>query len=923
MSAAIPFFGTGRAVIISEDSVLHISEDTLKRVLLDSLKINSKDTLSVRNSLKTDSLRRDSVSKPKSGFDAIVNYTAKDSLVLYGNNWGYLYGESEVKYQDITLKSEKISINMDSNLVHASYGLDSIGKEFGYPVFSEKGSEYEAKTINYNFKTKKGYIRNVVTQQGEGYIVAGRAKKTEDDAFFMREGRYTTCDLHDHPHFYIALTKAKVRPKKNVVTGPAYLVIEDLPIPFIGLPFGFFPFTDKYSSGVIMPSFGTEMARGYNLREGGYYFAMNDNMDLALTGDIYTKGSWGVNAASKYIKRYKYSGNFSLSYLVTKTGDAGIDETKLKDTRISWTHSQDSKANAYRTLSASVNYSTSQYNRNNLSTLYTPESTVNTKSSTVNMTQRFPNSPWTISGSMSVNQISSDSSISVTLPNMVVTMSRIAPFKRKEAVGSERWYEKIQLSYTGDLRNSVTTKEDKLFESNLQKDWRKAMKHTVPVSATYSAFNYLNITPALNYTERWYTRKIMKDWDASRNALVASDTTYGFNRVYDYNLSLSLQTKLYGMYKPLIASDKIQAIRHVFTPSVSFTYSPSFADPTYGYYEKYAYYDSDGNKTYSYYSPYSSEIFGVPSAQKTNMISFQFDNNVEMKVKSDKDSTGFKKISLIDQLGISFSYNAAADSFKWSNITTNLRLKLSKSLTVNLNSTFDPYLYDGLDSNGRITTNPDDVVRLRRVDKLRVTNHAGIGRLQRTGFSISPSINQDTFKKWFGKETDGDKKKDQANNTPKNSSDAEEGTERKSMFEHKKDEGEYDADGYLKNAVKWSLGISYSVNYAYNTSRIDVSGKRFEYKRDLTHNLSFNGNIQPTKNWNFSFNSSYDFDAGKIAYMNCTLSRDLHCWNISASFIPVGPYKSYYVSIRASSSLLQDLKYESRGRSSSYDPSWD
>lgn len=913
---SVPFLGASHSFTDRDASVrsarIKESQDSVISIKVDSTRA------------KTDSLPADSTKK-KGVLDAVVDYTANDSIVLTAGNWGYLYGDGEVKYTTITLKAENIAMNMDSSVVAASYGLDSIGEEFGYPVFSDGGTEYESKTMKYNFKTKKGYSRHTITEQGEGYVVADQAKKTADDAFFMQGGKYTTCDDHDHPHFYLALTKAKVKPQKNIVTGPAYLVIEDLPIPFIGLPFGYFPFSEKYSSGVIMPSPGDEMERGFFLRDGGYYFAINDNIDLALTGEIYTKGSWGLNARSSYKKRYKYSGSFNIGYLATKTGDKGLPDYSLnKASKISWTHSQDPKANMYRTLSASVNFSTNSYDRSQLNSLYNATlSTQATASSTVNLTQRLPNSPWSFSASMSVNQNLKDSSVSMTLPNMTITMSRLAPFKRKEAIGPERWYEKIQMSYSGEIRNSIKTKEDKLLKSSFN-DWEHAMKHSIPISATFSAFNYLNITPSFNYTERWYTQKFDRKWDPIQQR-IEKDTTGGFHRVYDFNAAISMQTKLYGFFTPVFSKSTV--IRHVFTPSVSLSYAPDFSDPRFGYYNKYYYYDANGDLKPQLYGYYEGAMFGTPGSGKQGVINFDFQNNIEMKYAT---ADTLKKVSLIDNLGIGFSYNMMADSMKWSDIATNIRLKLSKSMTVNLNMNFDTYAYDFTrDSNGNIITDKDSnkPTGLTRVNKLRISHGKGFGRLRSVGYSLSPSINQDTFKKWFGGGSDEKEKAKKPESSAEDDDllgedlEGDQSQERKSMFEKKKDDGEYDADGYTKNSVKWSLSAQYSFNYAYNTSSINEKTREYNYK--LTHNLGFSGSIQPTKNWSFNFSSGYDFENKAITYLNCNLTRNLHCWAITASFIPVGFYKSYFISLRANSSMLQDLKYEKRGRSSSYDPAWD
>lgn len=858
-----------------------------------------------------DTIVSDTLTKKKDGLDAPVDYSAKDSIVFTVGNWGYLYGESKVDYETMEIQAENISMNMDSSIVHATFGLDSIGKEFGYPIFKSDNSEYEMKTASYNFKTQKGYSRNAITQEGDGYVVADRSKRNEDGSFFVCDGKYTTCDHHDHPHFYLMMTKAKVRPGKDVISGPAYLVIEDLPLP-LAIPFGFMPFSKSYSSGILMPSIGDDMDRGFNLRNGGYYLALSEYMDLALTGEIYTKGSWGLGARSNYRKRYRYSGNFNLSYLYTKYGDRYVPETfsEARDFSLNWTHTQDPKANMYRTLSASVNYQTSSYNRYNIEGLYGNNgygNTENTRSSTVTLTQTFPNSPFSISGSVSASQRTKDSTISLTLPNLAITMSRIYPFKRKQAVGSDKWYEKIQFSYSGNLQNSITIRSDSLFKVGMDR-WKTGMKHTIPVSATFTLFNYLNVTPSLTYTERWYTRKVLQKWDPEKMRHVDAETINEFSRAYDFNFNVALQTKLYGFYEPMFKIGKLQKIRHVFTPQITFGGNPDFSNPIYGAYKTYEYLDADGIMRTETYSPYRHEIFGPPSRGKQGGIGFNFDNNVEMKVGTDNDST--KIVSLIDNLNINFSYNMVADSLKWSDINASLRLKLSKTLTINLNATFDPYTY----------TYDEKTDRGIKVDKLRISQGKGFGRLSRTGYSVSPSINQDTFKKLFGKGSSSNSESDKKNETDSEEDEDDENKPRKSLFAKDDDGGEYDADGYIKNEIKWNVNFNYSMSYGYDYARF--SRENLEYKRKLTHNLSFSGAIQPTKNWSFNFTSSYDFETKEIVYMNCTLSRNLHCWTLSASFIPIGPYTSYYVSLRVNSSVLQDLKYEQRSRQSSYDPQW-
>jgi len=672
-----------------------------------------------------------------------------------------------------------------------------------------------------------------------------------------------------------------------------------------------------------MPSYGDEMERGFYLQNGGYYFAINDYVDLALTGDIYTKGSWGLSARSNYIKRYKFRGNINASYMNTIIGDKGLKDipgqfSESKDFRINWTHSQDPKANMYRTISASVNFSTSRANLNDLSRLYSRDASNNTKSSSVNITQRFPDSPWSLSASMNINQVSRDSTISATLPNISITMNRIYPFKRKKMVGAERWYEKISMSYSGEFRNSVNAiKENRFFKSNLIKDWQNGMQHRIPVSATFSLFDVIQISPSFNYTERWYTGAIKEAWDPIGKRNVVVDTINGFKRVYDYSASLSANTKLYGMYVPWkIFGDKVRAIRHVFSPSISLSYKPDFGDPRFGFYEKYTYRNEYGEDVVYSYSPYSKMMFGTASAGQSGSIGFDFKNNLEMKIKSDKDSTGFKKISLIDDLGINFSHNMMADSMKWSNINTNVRLKLTKSYTLSLNATWDPYTYQ-LDQNG----NP------KRVDKLRISNGKGFGRLMNTGTSFSYSINQDTFKKLFSKKDEADDGKEGNDDTNTDLPDdgtmgrnPNEGGPNRSVFAQGENSiGEFDDDGYLKNEIQWNLQFNYSVRYGYNLQKFDK--EKMEFKGLLTHSLGFSGSIQPTKNWNFTFNTDYNFDLKKFTSINCSLTRNLHCWSMSASFIPIGPYKSYNFVIRANASMLQDLKYEQRN--SPYDRGMD
>lgn len=872
--------------------------------LNDSIAVRQPDSLlqiAADTTLQVDTAAVDTTARKKSMLEAPVTYQASDSIVLTGTNMAYLYGESNVKYRNIELQAERIEMSMDSSIVYATFALDSVGSEYGYPLFVEGEQQIEAKSMRYNFRSRKAYANEVLTQQGEGFLTAGVTKKMPDDAMNLINGRYTTCDEHDHPHFYIKMTKAKVRPGKDIVTGPAYLVIEDVPLFPIGLPFGFFPFSSTYSSGIIMPTYGDEMARGFNLRNGGYYFAISDYIDLALTGEIYTKGSWGLAARSSYRKRYKYSGSVDASYLVTKTGDKGLPDYGVsKDFRIAWTHSQDMKANPYRTFSAGVNFATSSYSRNQLNMLYTPDATDNNKGSSISISQRFPNNPINISATMNINQRSQDSSLSVTLPDMSISMSSIYPLKRKHIVGKERWYEKISISYSGYFRNTIHTKENEFLRKNLIKDWKHGMQHAIPISATYN-FGFLNISPSVNYTERWLTDKVYHKYDTARNALMPVDTVYGFYRVYNYNAAISASTTLYGFFKPwAIFGDKVKMIRHRMEPSVSFSMSPDFGSRKYGYYEDYSYVNRQGETVTGVYSPFKDAMFGPPGRGKQGSINFAVENNVEMKIRSDADSTGERKISLIEKLGFNISYNLAADSFKWSDLNVGLNLRLSKSYSLILNGIFDVYTY-GYDTKTQ---------RAYPVNKTRWQAGKGFPRLRSTSTSFSYTFNNNTFKKWFGGRGSRKDEDSSSNNTenedpdgkPDETGQTKGGRLRKAK---KTNAGEYDEDGYYNATVPWNLSFHYNMGLGYG----NFNPEKMEYNYRLTHNLSFSGSIQPTKNWRISMNGSFDVEHGKFHSFTCSISRDLHCFQMSANVIPIGPYKSYSFSIAVNSSLLKDLKY--------------
>ena len=888
-----------------------------KAVTVDSLP-NPNDTTQMdslekavwlRNKAVDDSIHLDSLNKQKkNSIEMPVDYTANDSMVYDATSRKvHLFGKANVKYEGMDLESEKIAISLDSSIVHATGVKDTAKKALsGTPVFKMGNDSYESDTIAFNFKSKKGLINNVKTEQQEGYITSQLSKRMDNGDIYLQHGRYTTCDK-EHPDFYIALSRAKVRPNKDVVFGPAYLVVADVPLP-LAIPYGFFPFTKHYSSGFIMPTYGDENDRGFYLRDGGYYFAMSDKWDLKLLGEIYTKGSWGISAASNYNKRYKYSGSVYFSYQNTKTGDKGMpDYTKQESFKIQWSHRQDAKANPFSTLAASVNFATSSYERNNLNSMYNPQTmTQSTRTSSVSWSTGFSSLGMTLSSSANLSQNMRTNELSMTLPDLNVNVSRFYPFRRKQMVGKERWYEKISMSYTGQLSNSITTNEDHLLHSDLAKEWSNGIQHHIPVDGNFTLAKYINITLGFNFTDRMYFKKENMQWDQAAQA-VAIDTTYGFYNVYNWNASIGASTKFYGMFIPnrKIFGDKIQAIRHVFTPTVSFSYAPDFGNK---YYETYQRTNSDGSVELVEYSPYRSGLYSVPGKGKTGSITMQVSNNIEMKIRSDKDSTGIKKISIIDELGAQMSYNFAASYHRWSDLSTNLRLKWWKNYTFNLNAVFATYAYE-LDKNGH-----------PYVGNHTEYSKGRFGRFQGMSQNISFTLTPDKLKKLFGGSVDDNdnKKNDNDDDDEGVDTDIESNVDDnlvKGQHGAKKKSGgskaETDDDGYMRFSMPWSLTFGYGVTMRENTSgKFNTKSMRYPYK--FTQTLNVSGNLRISDGWNISFSSGYDFDNHALSMTTASLQRDLHCFNMSCSVV-LKPYTSYNFSFRANASTLMDaLKYDKR-----------
>jgi len=850
-----------RSIAVEKESVLNRERQSTPS-FPDSIRIS-----------EIDSLAPDSItSEETAGFDAEVEYTADGYITLIQNKSGnkiIMYDNAQVKYKDIDLKAAYIELNRDSNLIYAVGKPDSTGAIAGKPVFKQGEQEFEADEVRYNYKTKKGIVTGVVTEQEGGFVHSGRTKLINDSTYCLRNGKYTTCDA-EHPHFWLEMTKAKVLSNKKIVTGPAYLVIEDLPLYFVFIPFGFFPNSPKYSSGLLMPSYGDEITRGFFLRDFGYYWAANDYFDASVKGDLYSKGSRGIKLHTNYRLRYKFSGAFDLKYYKNVYGDKGLPDYKTQnDFAITWSHSMDSKSSPSQTFSASVNFSTSSFDQNNS---YTTENYLtNTKQSSISYSKRWENSPFALSGSMRHSQNSRDTTISLTLPQLTFNMSRIYPFKAKIRAGKEKWYEKIGLSYSMDMQNTIDTKENKLLGSSLVKDWKNGVKHSIPVSTSMKALKYLTISPSFNYGERWYSQQIRKKYNEATKQVEITDTIYGFTRNYDYSFSVGASTKIYGTYLPLSSKSNIKAIRHVMTPSISFNLKPDFSNPGFGMYENIEYFDENNRPVSLRYPYHEGSIFGTASAGKSGSIGFNLNNTLEMKKLNTKDTASteaFTKVKLLDQLSLSGSYNLAADSLNLSNINISARTKVA-GVDLNFGAILDPYAMQ----NGRL------------INQFEFSRTGKLARLTSANMSFGLS-----FKSKEGKE----KEKEEENLTP----------EQKAELDAKiLRERTGDIPEYADFSVPWDLSFNYS--FRYNKPDPEKSSM-------ITQTVDFNGNVSLTKQWKVGFSSGLDVQKLQVTFTQFNIFRDLHCMQMSLNLVPFGYRQSYSFTIRATSALLQDLKLDKR-----------
>ena len=823
---------------------------------------------------KADTTRR----KRSSGLDQVVEGKNTDSLYYdVVNRKVYIYNQGDIKYEDKSLKADYMRIDMNTKEIYAYGKPDTVdGKATKtQPVFADGGGSYTMDTITYNFDSEKALIRGVATQQGDGWLVGGRIKKQPDNSINIQQGKYTTCEHTDHPHFYLAMTKAKVIPGKKIITGPAYLVMEDVPIYPLCIPEGFFPVSSGAKSGLLMPTYGEDGARGFFLRGMGYYFIISQHMDLALTGGFYTLGSWEVNASSRYVKRYKYTGNVNFDFSSIKTGDKGEpDYIKQNNFKFTWTHSQDPKANPGSTFSASVNLATSGYSKYSANTLNDILATQT--NSSISYSKSWAGTPFSFSMNMAISQNSQTRALSITFPNMVFNVARVYPFKRKEAVGKQRWYEKISFTYTGKLTNSASAQESEIFTAKTLRDMKNGVEHSIPVSSSFTLFKYINLTPSFNYTERWYFKRQMQEWNPQTNQIDKLDPEYGFYRIYNYNASVSLNTTIYGMWQMKKKTAKVQAVRHTITPSIGGSYMPDFGNQKYGFYRIV---QSDSLGGHTLYSPYSDNAYGVPGKGAAASINFSLKQSLEMKVLSKRDTSGVKKLKIIDDLSLSGSYNFLADSLGLSNISMSLRTTIYGNFGINLSATLDPY---------QVT--PQGV----RINKLMWAKGLP-GRIMSTGWSFGY-----TFK------SRNDKSQAAMNDI---------NTIPPEYFNPFSDpyglmdpvlRRQYMAQAYYDFSIPWNIGFNYVISYSAQYTNNGTTG----YRKNVNQTIGFNGSVNLGEKTGITFTSGFDIQNKKLTTTSISITRDLHCWQMSFVWIPFGTHRSWSFNIGVKAASLADLKYD-------------
>lgn len=844
---------TASAQQITPDSTVYEPENTSDEyVMADSMSVSIADTSSTV-------------------LESKIDYSSDDSIVISVSKQKiYLFGNSNVDYEDVNLKSEYIEFNLDDNTVTATGMPDSTGAMAGRPVFTKGSETFDSDTLRYNFESQKGVIKKIITQQGEGYLHSEKTKRLETGEIHIATGKYTTCDAPE-PHFYIHLTKAIAVPDEKIVSGPAYLVVEDIPIP-LALPFGYFPYTSTRSTGLIIPTYGEERTRGFFLRNGGWYMAINDYMDLTILGTIYSRGTWGITTSSVYNVRYKFSGRFNIDFFSNSVND-DPDFAKSRDLRISWSHSQDPKSNPNRTLSANVNFSTMAYDRNHSYNI--DDYITNTKSSSISFSRKWPGKPFNLTANLNQSQNSQTGMMNMTLPNINFNVSRLYPFRGKSDDGRYNWFENITISYSSKMENRITAPDSAFFTGKTLENMKNGFYHSIPISLTnIKILKFINISPGISYNGVMYTNYINRRPDSDTSIFSAGVVTDTIRKLtYAHGLSTSLSVsaspKLYGMLTSTKTNSYISQIRHVMTPSISFGFAPDMSAVMPDYYRTIAYPASITREVkYETYSIYKDNIYGTPVAQgRSGSVSMSLNNNLEMKVRPRNDTTGQpKKVVLLNNLNFSTSYNPFAPGFKWSNLnmsgSTNL---FDNKLSLRFGAIFDPY---SRDSAGR------------RVDRYLIKEEGRLYRMTNANINASFRIQSAQGSGQAAADAEGSTQETATVLTPLNES-----------------IGFFGAD-YVNFNIPWSMNFDYNWNYSRQ-------GKTSVF----THTVRLSGDLSLTPKWKIGVNSGFDFISKQFTATNLSIYRDLHCWDMRFSVVPFGGRKSYTFTISAKSSILRDIKY--------------
>jgi hypothetical protein len=877
-----PFFFIFLFTAVIVNTSLVLAQNRLVRdqpLVTDSLKIKSDTTKTPTDSLKT---------KSKDDIETTINYSARDSInSSVDGQIIWLYGEAKIVYGKIELEAEEIIIDYKNNTLSANGTRDSLGRRVGFPVFKDGPQLYEMKDIVYNFKTGRARITEVVTEQSEGFLHGETVFKNEKNELLSLKNSYTTCSL-EHPHFRIRSTKTKAIPDDKIVSGPFYMEFNDIPLP-IGFLFGMFPAQRESKSGIIMPSYGEDKTRGFSLRRGGYYFDISEYFKLALTADLYSKGGYAVYVQSPYLKRYKYNGNLNFSYSKYPASTDIEDQSEQKDFSIAWTHTPQSKGTGR--FSASVNAASSSYNKNNnLNYGYnnglddTGLNNISRKlSSNISYSKKFSNTPFSMGLNLSHNQDLETNEVDLQLPNLTVNMQNQYPFQRKDGkptvldnfsfgysmAASNRINNKILIDGSNPARDTILPFIENF--TTFFENGKKGIRHTMPVGYSFKAFRYFTISPSISYEEKWYFEKLDWKYDIVNNApTLVSDTIKGFNRIANYSVSAGLNTRLYGTY--FFKGGKVKAIRHVINPSISFGLTPDFTKND-NYFQAI---NQNGKITYK--SRHEGFVYGPSTTGKSGSIGFGIGNSLEMKVKSEKDSVA-RKVSLLNNLSISSSYNLVADSFKLApfGISANTNL-LDNLLNINMSASLDPYYY-------KTFTNEEGETYERRVDEF-AWKSGSLGRITSANLAINTNLNPKA------------RENDQRSRDKITQSD---------LPQQEKDFLLNNPNSYVDFEIPWSLRINYSLNYSRPPKQTS-STKDF----NITQTLQFSGDLSLSEKWKINFNSGFDIEMKEFTNTTITIARDLHCWTMNLSWTPFGAFTSYNFSINVKASVLQDLKMEKR-----------